>query len=143
MGKDKLSNIQKETESPPAKIKLHKKDKVCTQRVWGKVTVTQVYFGKKTNANIRKSFEKSLNSKNNETLILQQRDLRQRQQEIKRKKGDKEIRQATKNNNETNCKEMGKQIQTLTSELNHTKLILQRNENTSSLTPKNAVNSSL
>ena len=38
---------------------------------------------------------------------------------------------------------MGKQIQTLTSELNHTKLILQRNENTSSLPPKNAVNSSL
>ena len=48
------------------------------------------------------------------------------QQEVKRKKSDIEIRQATKHNNETIYKEMEKQIQTLTSELNQ----LKNNHNT-------------
>ena len=48
------------------------------------------------------------------------------QREVKRKKSDIEIRQATKHNNETIYKEMEKQIQTLTSELNQ----LKNNHNT-------------
>ena len=71
---------------------------------------------KKRNTNTRKSFDKSSSNEKNETPILQQIDLRQRQQEVKRKKSDIGIHQATKHNNETNYREMEKQIQTLTSE---------------------------
>ena len=78
-------------------------------------------FQKKSNTNIRKSLDKSSSNGNNETSISQQIDLRQRQQEIKGKKSDIEIHQATNNNHETNYREIQKQMQTLTSELNHLK----------------------
>ena len=71
---------------------------------------------KKRNTNTRKSFDKSSSNEKNETPILQQIDLRQRQQEVKRKKSDIGIHQATKHNNEINYREKEKQIQTLTSE---------------------------
>ena len=50
-------------------------------------------FRKKSNT---KSSDKSSSNENNETLISQQIDLRQRQQEVKRKKSDREIPQTKK-----------------------------------------------
>ena len=78
-------------------------------------------FWKKSNTNILISSDKSSSNENNETPISQQKDLRQRQQEVKKKKSDIEIPQTTKNKNISNYKEMEKQIQSLTSELNHLK----------------------
>ena len=64
---------------------------------------------------------KSSSNGNSETSISIQIDLRQRQQEIKGRKSDIMIHQATNNNHETNYREIQKQMQTLTSELNHLK----------------------
>ena len=61
-------------------------------------------FRKKSNTNIRISSDKSSSNENNEAPISQQIDLRQRLQEVKRKKYNIEIPQATKSTNETNYK---------------------------------------
>ena len=62
------------------------------------------FFQKKSNRNIQIFSHKSTSNENNEAPISQQIDLRQRQQEVKWKKSDIELPQATKNNNETKVK---------------------------------------
>lgn len=62
-------------------------------------------FRKKSNTNIHRSFNDSLRNESNEMPISKQVDI-QRQQEVKRKKFDTEIRQATKYNIVTNYKEL-------------------------------------
>ena len=47
MDQDKLNSIHQETKSPPAKIKLQKKDKFRTEKLSRKAAVKQTYFRKR------------------------------------------------------------------------------------------------